>query len=304
MPPAIELLYKRRPVDIMTYLLGLLGASNHFDPKDPFLRISAKWEKIKIDKSHLHRFNKLCRITCHDNLSLLYPFTLVYPVFQRILGHRKAPLSMFRVLNTRMQVLQHRKIDIKENLSIECNLTGYRVLAKGLEIYISSAVKSDGETVWENIQTFYYRGSFGEADDSYTPPFFKPILDASIIDKWFLPQNTGRKFARFSGDGNPIHTSKIWARKSGFKRDFAQPMFLLANSLERQQNVKSEYKIYLDVVLKGQIYYEHQVVVKGISGRSNTRFDLYCQENNRPCISGNIEFQKQNKTLSDLIMAA
>ncbi len=65
-----------------------------------------------------------------------------------------------------------------------------------------------------------------------------------------------------------------------------------------------EDNVYLEVALKGQIYYERKVIMKGVENQSNTRFDLYCQNNTRPCICGKVKSEYRKGTLIDEIIAA
>ncbi len=288
MSRSIHLNYHSRPSTIFSALLALLGSSKTFNNSHSIPEIKAKQERIKIRNKHLNNFNHICGINNSNAISLIYPFTFAYPLLQRILCHKEAPLSMFRVVNSRLQVLQHRPVDIDEILSLSCILKGHRIRPKGLEIYISSIVKADGEPVWENLQTFYYRGDFGAADLKYAPPLFEPIEDTCRTVKWYLPEGIGYDFAKISGDGNGIHYSKRWAHMFGFERDFAQPLLILAKAMEYLLKAGSTKPTYIDVILKGPIYYGKDVIIKSNSNKTDMRFDIFCKENSRPCICGKI----------------
>ena len=179
-----------------------------------------------------------------------------------------------------------------EILDIRCELVRYRIREKGLEIDISSVIEAAGEPVWENIQTYYYRGKFGAMDASYEPPEFEPIPEADVVAAWFLPAGMGLSFAAVSGDGNGIHYSKLYARMFGFERDFAQPLLVLAGSVERLLNAGYDNAVSLDVALKGPFYYESNITLKKVFINNATRFDIYCEENPRPCIEGKLRMFK------------
>ncbi len=287
MSKAINLKYSRRPNSFVSVLSAIIGMSNSFNSSELLPEILAEIKGVTIDAKHLNRFNRICEIDNSD-LSVIYPFTLVYPLLQRILARKEAPLSMFRVLNTRLQVFQHRKIDMDEILDVCSILTGCCIREKGLEIFIKSVIKSNGEPVWENVQSFYYCGKFGIADTTSIQPSFETVKNAPIIDEWLLPQGIGREFGKISGDGNPIHYSKKWAQMLGFKRDFAQPLLVLANSLSRLPKSNLKDTMNIDAVLKGPVYYDSDVIIEGNTYEKNTRFDIYCGKNPRPCICGEI----------------
>lgn len=290
MATSIDLIFKNRPSIISTAFFALLGRSGKFDAGKPFPQITAKQNGVTIDRKQLTEFNRICRISESDKLPVIYPFTLIYPLAQRILAHRDAPLSLFQVLNSRMQISQFREIGVDEKLDIFCAITGHRLREKGLEMDITSVVQDAGVPVWENTQTFYYRGKFGLPDEGYTPPQFKPIPDASDAARWFLPDGIGNSFSKLSGDGNPIHYWKWYARLFGFKRDFAQPLLILGNTLGYLLKAVDKNTITLDIALKAPIYYENNVILKTEQDNGVKRFDIYMEGDPLPCICGKLKF--------------
>ncbi|MEL6349641.1 MAG: MaoC/PaaZ C-terminal domain-containing protein, partial [Myxococcota bacterium] len=62
-----------------------------------------------------------------------------------------------------------------------------------------------------------------------TPPPPLGTLARSVA--WRLPENLGRKYARISGDYNPIHLSALTARPFGFRRAIIHGMWTKARCL-------------------------------------------------------------------------
>jgi hypothetical protein len=289
MATSIDLIFKKRPSIMATVFFALLGRSSTFDAKKPFPQITAQQKAVTVDGNMLSEFNRICGIKNSGTLPMIYPFALIYPLLQRILARKEAPLSLFVVLNNRMQTLQHREIGIDETLDIYCSTAGHRLREKGLEMDIASVVKSNGIAVWENIQTFYYRGKFDVPDENYQPPQFEEIPDANETARWFLPAGIGRIFSKVSGDGNPIHYFKTYARLFGFQRDFAQPLLVLGSGLTHLLQNGSDNTISLDIVLKAPIYYENNIILKSSPINDITRFDIYMKSNPLPCICGKLK---------------
>jgi hypothetical protein len=211
--------------------------------------------------------------------------TFIYPIILRTLGHRKAPLSVFRMLNTRLQVTSHRRIGVHEPLRIVCETGSFRIAPKGLELDLTSAVQADHETVWESLHTFYYRGKFGEGNSSQSDqPEPPPISDRKTLASWYLPDGIGFRFARISGDANGIHYSSSYAKLHGFRRDFAQPLLILTRSLSCFSDFDPS-RFRLLALFKGPVYYKSNVSVKGVSSEEEVRFDIYCEDNPRPSLS-------------------
>ena len=286
----VNLSYHKRPSTVWTVLLALWGRSTCYDHDQPKPLITATRNNIEIDKDHLEEFSKICEIRRGTTLPLMYPFTMIYPLLQRILAHKQAPFSMFRVLNSRIQVFQRRPIQLDSKLNITCCLERHRIREKGLEIEIVCTIDSAGEALWANTQTFFYKGKFGPPDGNYNPPSFNPIPDAEKVAKWYLPASNRMRFAYLSGDGNAIHYLKPYARLYGFKRDFAQPIMVLARAVEQLLEGRSAKKtVKLDLILKGQFYYKKMITLKASQIREHTRFDIYCEGNPLPCFYGALQ---------------
>lgn len=90
--------FNKRPFSLLTLAFAFLGIINKFIPQQLETKYSAKLENMSIDKSHLSSFNEFCDIKS-DRISLIYPYTLIYPLYLRMLCRRNTPLSMFKVRN-------------------------------------------------------------------------------------------------------------------------------------------------------------------------------------------------------------
>lgn len=287
---SIVLNFNKRPSLYATVFHALLGRSSEFRADKPLPKITVRQPGITIDGKNLFEFNKICKINTGSEIPITYPFCLVYPLTQRLLARKEAPLSLFQVLNSRMRILQHRPISSGEKLDISCTSSGIRLREKGLEMDVECTLKSAAETVWENTQTFYYRGNFGPPDTNYTPPQFPPIPEAPESARWFLGGGIGWRFSRISGDGNPIHYSRIYARLLGFRRDFVQPLVLIGSSLQHLLTNDGHGPLALDIALKAPVYYENNIILKTACSGDSLRFDICVEGNPLPCICGLLKF--------------
>lgn len=262
-----------------------------FDSSRPLPVITARQEGIKPDAGRLADFVRICGIDAGDCLPPLYPLTCMYPLVQRILAQKEAPMSLLKTLNSRMEVIQHRSIGRNEMGDVSCRMAAHRLVEKGLEVDIACVLQITGETVWECTITFYYQGRFGEPDKTFIPPEWPVIPDAPEIARWFLPEGIGLGFARISGDGNPIHFWRFYARLLGFARDFAQPLLVLTRALTCLDRKDPSGKLGLNIAFKGPVYYGKNVLLKSAQVGPAKRFDIYSEANSRPSICGSMQEQ-------------
>ncbi len=287
MSESIKLDLKRRPSSLYSLFNGFRWRDTRFESLELFPEVEVAWNGVKIDRKHLSSYVEVCGLKKNDNVPMLYPFTLVYPLNMKIASQKEMPFSMFGMLNVRNSTIVHRQMVPDDRLDIRSRLADVRIAPKGLEFDMASMITVDNEPVWENTAVFYVRGKFGESTE-FKSPKPEPIPQAPIVDQWRLQEKHGFRFAGIIGDGNGIHYSKRYARLLGFKRDFAQPMMVLPGCLERLPKVPSANPLQVDLYYKGQLYYGNTLTIKGITTNGGLRFDLHCQGDDRPCICGKI----------------
>lgn len=249
-------------------------------------------QRHRISPKHHHAFNTMCAIAPDVPISPIYPMTLVFPFFQRMLVIKQAPLPVFNALGKHLHIQQHQSVVMDRSYDIVCRYGRGDIVSKGFEFDMSAVIEHQGNPVWEAVSTIYYRGDYGPATKSDGNNKFQPIPDAAKIGRWPLPGGKGFRFARISGDGNPSHFAAFYARKLGFERDFAQPFLVLGNAVNRIAHDGQEASLSLDVSFKGPLYYERDVIMKGASHFGRHRFDLYSEGNPRPCMSGLLQPDK------------
>ena len=101
-------------------LYAFWGRSKVFRGKESIPPITVELDRLEMNREHLSHFNKICDIKNRDEISLIYPITLVFPFFQRILCLKQAPLSLFNVLGKRLKITQCRQIGLEDALDIFC----------------------------------------------------------------------------------------------------------------------------------------------------------------------------------------
>jgi len=284
MPDTVCLKYEKRPSAIIALAKAFWGISWKYDAKSDPTPIHAIWRNVRIPADHLTQFNEICGIETSGRITMAYPLTLVFPLVIRVLGHCRAPLTIFRSLNTKTRITQHREISADDVMNVSCGMAERRIVEKGLEVDLASFIERQGETVWECTQTFFYRGRYGEAGPAHEPKDMKAIANAPLVGEWLLAEGLGFRFAKISGDSNGIHYSARYAKMFGFERDFAQPLLVLPKALECIPEKSKGNR--LDVDFKGPLYYNRRVQVRGMAEADGFRFDIYSGNNPRPCICG------------------
>jgi hypothetical protein len=216
---------------------------------------------------------------------MLFPHVFGFPLQMAILTHPIFPAPIWRALQIRNHLLQHRRIAADELLDLETRVAAGRFLEKGAEVDLHCAVRSGGEVVWESLNTFYYRGRFGPPGEA-SPLARSPDGAGEACARWRTPTGTGRRFAGLTGDYNGIHLWSRYARLFGFAGAFLHPQLALGHCLAHLPCREDSPGQRLDAWLKGPVYYGSPVTLRAAVSESGGTFALLVDEDERPRIVG------------------
>jgi len=196
-----------------------------------------------------------CRLASSDTMPLVFPLVFTFPLHVSIVCHSRFPLLYVRMMQIRNHVIQHRPIDVKETMDIGCTIVGQRIAAKGLEMDVHTVLEAGGDAAWESIHTYFFPGSFGPPDQ-LSPLSEHPVLPDNSVEKtWKMPSRGGFCFGLMAGDYNGIHYFAPYARRMGFRRDFAHAQLNVALCLRHLPVFEGSGPMSLDVAFKGPVYY-------------------------------------------------
>lgn len=280
----INMIFGERPSGFTAIAKGLWNRRFVSQSRNHPAEISATIRNIKPAFSHVRAFDRICRLPDTGFFHPLYPLTYVYPLIVRVLMHKKSGCDIFKSLNVRSWIHQHRKVRTDEPLTFHCRIAERRIVEKGMELDLKGTVSVDNSMVWECCYTFYVRGRFGEPTEVHGDKSLTEIQGPQIRGEWFLKKEDRFRFAGISGDTNGIHYWDRWARMLGFKMSFAQPVLVLGRSHGAMPLTDMDSFVF-EQRLKGPVYYNSRVIIKGGSQpNAGDRYDIYCEDNPKPCI--------------------
>ncbi|HEY0844495.1 MAG TPA: hypothetical protein VGE12_03960 [Noviherbaspirillum sp.] len=283
MTASTHLRFTHRPSNLGLFFTMLRNSRAHRSPPEAALNLRASWHDIAIDQQHLQDFHAACGLDLQEGISILYPMTLAYPLIQYMLSNTAAPMPMFRVLNTRMQMQQTRALRPDDRPSVDMGVAALRSVPKGLELDVQVNVQVDGTTVWECLMTFFYRGRFAGEPVPMVSDAGPRVREPEDSASWRLPASGALRFGKLSGDTNPIHYGRLYAKAFGFERDFAQPLLVIGQALRRLPRLSSERQ-RLEARLKGPVYYERELTMLTQRAPQGHCFEVYCAPNPKPSI--------------------
>ena len=252
-----------------TYFNGvtgpLLGARR--DPGAGFQH-SYRVEGVQINPEKLLEYQRMFHLPASAVLPLGYVHILGFPLAAALMARRDFPLPLAGMLHTANEVESFREITSADLLTIRAFASHFQPHRRGTEVNMVVEVGQDDAVWWRGTSTYLVRGI--RMDDDTQSPVTKDVKPAPPkaehpqfqaphpTARWELPGNLGRKYAKISGDVNPIHLSPVTARAFGFRRTIMHGMYTASRALSASMPLPPEpliwsTKFYRPVLLPGQV---------------------------------------------------
>ena len=186
---------------------------------------------VRVEAADLAAYDRVCGFPLADTLPATYPHVLAFPLQLALMSDRSFPLALPGLVHVRNRVDVLRPIGVDAALDLEVWAERFARHPRGATVDLCASVSAGGAEVWRSRSTYLSRGA--------QAPEGAPGSDLSLsvgdlprpVATWGVPDDAGRRYARVSGDVNPIHLSGLTAKAFGFKRAIAHGMWVKARVL-------------------------------------------------------------------------
>ena len=180
---------------------------------------------VEIDRHALAAYDRVCGFRLRDELPPTYPHILAFPLAMELMASSDFPFSPLGLVHIGNRIEQRRPLRADERLDLRVRAENLADHERGTQFELVGEAAVDGELVWRDISRYLHReggGSSARRDGSDPPP-------PSAI--WTVPGDIGRRYARVSGDANPIHLHGLTAKAFGQPGAIAHGMWTKARCL-------------------------------------------------------------------------
>lgn len=209
--------------------LNLLPGVRKTDPQV----VTRRREGVTADERRLAAYEEVCGFPRKDSLPVTYPHLLAFGLHLAIMADPAYPFPAIGSVHLENTIVGHRPIGRGERLDVEVGTGAVRPHAKGSVVDFETRVHAGDELVWEEVSTYLRRGR-GTADAAPGLRFGEAPERGGMV--WRLPADLGRRYARVSGDHNPIHLYPVTAKALGFPRQIAHGMWSKSRSVAAVEN--------------------------------------------------------------------
>lgn len=219
-------------------------------------RLVVLQDGVELSAARIDDFRRVC---CFDGqqggVPLCFPEISFTPLMAQAIVSPEFPLSPLGVIHVRQTAEQHQLIEPGMRCDARCELSAMRETEKGIESDFLMQLTRSGDVYWSGQATLLSRSkrarSGGRRKKSHDAADVD--LDGSVEVR--VPGNTGREYARVSGDYNPHHLWSWTARPLGYRRPIAHGMWTFARVLGMAlADTDADVSVSADVSLKLPLY--------------------------------------------------
>lgn len=201
-----------------------------WDPEEQVPQVRYVQRDVTAVRSLVNAYRRVCGEGPPDRMPPVYPHVLATPLQLNLLDSDDFPLSLAGLVHMGQAIEWRQALRADDRFDIECQMTGPQDSEHGWLFRLDTHLLRAGECVWREEISFLKpdprrrvrpKRSAREGDAAH----FAPLLHLQF------PEDVGRRYARVSGDWNPIHLWPFLSKRFGFKRPIAHGMYSLARCL-------------------------------------------------------------------------
>lgn len=186
-----------------------------------------------MDVDRLADYSRVCGFRLGSTLPPTYPHVLAFPQQLALMTDPAFPFGTAGLVHIGNALTVHRPLPVDRSLALTVSVGPVSAHHRGAQVELVTEVRQDDTIAWESTSTYLSRGASApggatvagkEPVDGPTPP---PMPTAT----WRVPADIGRRYAKVSGDFNPIHLHPLTARAFGFPGAIAHGMWVKAHAL-------------------------------------------------------------------------
>ena len=243
---------------------------------------------VEVDRHHLAEYDRVCGFRLTDELPPTYPHMLTFPMQMQVMTASDFPFPVIGLVHVRNRIEQLRPIRADKELTLRVWAGDMEPHAKGTQFVMHAQARVEGEQLWRSESTYLRKeggGGNGAKKDGGDEDRSEPPEPKAV---WKVPDDIGRRYAKVSGDSNPIHLRRSTALAFGMPRPIAHGMWAKARCLAGLDPVLPD-AFEADVRFKLPVFLPAKVAFAAWEEGGGRAFALHDAKSGKPHLSGRIE---------------
>lgn len=229
-------------------------------PGETIPRIESASKPAPADRVLYNGLRKEWDLPDYGVLPPVFPAVATFMTHLKHLSDRKFPFQAMGTVHIRTLIEQSRPLRVDEVVTFRCWVEGHRDVERGVEFDMMTEALVDGKVISTTAMTMFRKGK-GIKREGIRPP--APVHNHMMAHNasWSVDPWTARRYARLTGDINPIHLSALTAKALGFKGMMLHGMWIMGRAcamhpvqmMANHIRIESEFK--MPVLLPSNLCY-------------------------------------------------
>ncbi|RUQ22586.1 MaoC/PaaZ C-terminal domain-containing protein [Kocuria sp. HSID16901] len=197
--------------------------------------------RVKVDAEKHAAFCAVVHAPAGEDAHGGFLHAISFPISTEVMTSRTFPLRLLGLIHLKNEVTQRRPIAVDSTVKIRSRVKEFGTHRRGVTVTILSEIWDDkGELAFSDESLYLSKQAKTTQEDetavrkdsqAESTRREDPREGFRLIGRWRLPSETGRKYAKVSGDANPIHLSAASAKVFGFPSAIAHGMYCASRAL-------------------------------------------------------------------------
>jgi acyl dehydratase len=217
---------------------------------------------------------------------------LAFPLAMQLMTANDFPFPVIGLVHIRNEIEQLRPIGADEKLTVRAWSGELESHPKGRQFRLHAEVTVGDEPVWRTVNTYLRKGGGDDSEGGKKERGDEPVEPDEPAAIWSVPDDIGRRYAKVSGDSNPIHLRRSTALAFGMPRPIAHGMWTKARCLAALEGhlpdaftVDASFK--LPVQLPAKVAF--RTWEEGSGASAIRAFSVRDAKNGKPHLTGTVE---------------
>lgn len=198
--------------------------------KAPIQPMSLVIEGFRFNRAHIKRYSDYLGFDS-TKLPLPYLFVASQNAQLELLLNKRFPYKALGLVHRSIALEMPIPLDIESVFEVKLEISDEMSHPKGIEFDVTARFKEQGIEKAKMVNRYFCFKKQPEMESKPSPkPAFSHLSAKTNIS---FDETNVRRYAKVSGDYNPIHIHSITAKPFGFKRPIAHGMYMLAKSMTK-----------------------------------------------------------------------
>ena len=223
----IEITHTPNPVAVA--LGALLTSTKRLGAIKSLANVTYVRPSVVLDAEHIATYTQVCGLQTAQGVSVIYPQLLTLPLAMAFFGSEHCPWPALGTVHLANRIHQHQRLQAGDDLRVEMRTGKLMAHEKGQVFQLEISILRGDVLVWEATQTLLRLGVKNPNGKAFVSSL---ILDAPLSYQadFAAPTDIGRRYAKVSGDFNPIHLTAVSAKLFGFRKAIAHGLWTAARA--------------------------------------------------------------------------